>query len=202
MTVGACKDSKVNASGNVQAASTLGVTGNTTLSGTANNLGTVTAMVLPTPSATAIYPEGHLLQCKGSNSDGDWGPIGHNNEFHLDNIDVSITTVGLNSNFMISGRFNAVCSNASTFGMGIGFKYYTSSTETLIVSAHEHENYDSHAVGHYMVAHHQNFLTALNVAIGTVVVFRAYGKFNNSNGQKSTGGNRLGQQLTVMELQS
>ena len=41
---------------------TLGVTGNTTLSGSANNLGTVATMVLPTASATAVYPVGHVVQ--------------------------------------------------------------------------------------------------------------------------------------------
>ena len=47
---------------------TVGATGtttfaeNTTLSGTANNLGTVATMVLPTASATAVYPVGHVVQ--------------------------------------------------------------------------------------------------------------------------------------------
>ena len=196
-----------NQAGNVAAitvedSGAIAIAGNATFSGTANNLGTVATMTLPTPSATAVYPEGHILQVKGTNSHGAWGPIGHNNEFHLTNIDVSITTVGLNSNFMIWGRFNADDTNSSLFGMGIGFRYYIGSTETNIVTAHEHEQYEANTVDSYDVASHQNFLTSLNTGIGTVVVFRAYGQFNNSNGQSSLNAGGLGQQLTVMEVQS
>jgi len=187
---------------------TVGATGtttfaeNATLSGTANALGTVTTMTLPTPSASAIYPEGHVLQVQGTNSNASWGPISHSNEWHISSIDVSITTLGTNSNFWVTGRFNCDNSTATTFGCGIGFKYYIAPTETNIMLAHQHEQYNETAIDMYMVAAHQNFLTSLNVAIGTVVVFRAYGKFNNSNGTSSLGTGRLGQQLTVMEVQS
>jgi hypothetical protein len=56
-----------NQAGNVDAitvedSGAIAVAGNTTLSGTANNLGTVASMVLPQASATAVYPAGHIIQ--------------------------------------------------------------------------------------------------------------------------------------------
>ena len=57
----------VNASGNVQAATTLGVTGNATLSGTANALGTVTAGTLNSTIATSGF---HKIEVHKSSYDG------------------------------------------------------------------------------------------------------------------------------------
>ena len=45
--------------------------GNVTMSGTANNLGTVATMTLPTPSATAVYPANTIIQyIEAANSSG------------------------------------------------------------------------------------------------------------------------------------
>ena len=41
---------------------TISTTGNTTLAGTANNLGTVATMTLPVASATAVYPTGTVIK--------------------------------------------------------------------------------------------------------------------------------------------
>ena len=50
--------------------------GNTTLLGTANNLGTVATMVLPTASATAVYPVGHIVQTTTRFRDSTFSSLG------------------------------------------------------------------------------------------------------------------------------
>ncbi len=175
------------------------VTGGAGLSGM-TSLGTVTTGTL---GSGVTFPAGHVLQVKGTNANASWGAIGHSSEFHLSDMDVSITTVGLNSDFWILGRFNSFNANGGAFGVGLGFKHYIGSTETTIISPHLHEMYAGGTTGHYFIAHQQNFLTSLNTAIGTVIVFRAYGRFNNANGNHSIDQtDNQGQQLTVMEIQS
>ena len=102
---------------------TLGVTGNTTLSGTANNLGTVTAGTFPEASATALYPTGSVLQCKGVSSNTNWGTNSTSSETYLSQLDCAITTRGLNSNFYLTARFPTDNSASASFGVGLGFRY-------------------------------------------------------------------------------
>jgi len=145
-------------------------------------------------------PSGSVLQVKGTNSNGAWGPISHGNEFLLPNQNVTITTKGLNSNYFISGRFNATNTANTTFGIGIGFRYLIGSTETNIVTAHMHENYHAATNNMYKVAHQQNYFS-ITAAIGTSITFRSYGRVNDSNATNAlqTG---LGQQTTIMEIKS
>ena len=182
---------------------TLGVTGNTTLSGTANNLGTVTAGSIAggTITSATTFPAGHILQVKGTNANGNWGPISHANEFHLPNQDVTITTKGLNSNYFIVGRFNCDDTNSSTFGCGMSFGHLIGSTLTMLFTAHAHENYTTYAGDKYMVASHQHYFS-ITTAIGTSITFKSYGRFSGSNGSHANNTGCMGQSTSIMEIQS
>ena len=169
-------------------------------------LGTVTSgaigsAVTGTIGTGVTFPAGHILQVKGTNSNGTWGSISHSNEFHLPNQDVTITTKGLNSNYFIIGRYNCDDTNSSTCGVGMSFRYLIGSTETSLFTAHPHEIYSATAVDKYMVAHTQHYFS-IATAIGTSITFKSYGRASNSNLQSALSAGCMGQATTVMEIQS
>ena len=96
---------------------TVGTTGNTTLAGTANNLGTATAGTL---SSGITYPTGHILQTKGSNNY-------HAQTFDTDQdvvIEISLSNV-LASSHVAIWTTCTICNSASSSGSnGEGFEGY------------------------------------------------------------------------------
>jgi hypothetical protein len=183
---------------NVTGVLPVGVTGGSGLTA----LGTVTAGTFPAASATALYPTGSILQCKGASSNTNWGTNSTTNETHYSQIDVAITTRGLNSNFYLTARFPTDNSSSTTYGVGLGFRVHNGSAETQIVDCHQHEDYSAANENMYMVARNELFVTTINEAIGTALTFRVYVQFNNGNGAFSGDTGQLGQTHTVMEVQS
>ena len=116
----------------VAAAGTTTFAENATLSGTANNLGTVATMTLPTASATAVYPVGHVVQTKTGvyasqtqmNYDTDtWNSAG---------LTVTIDPIYANSKILVSWTCNLfVNSDASNYGVGLRIGRTGPSTATV-----------------------------------------------------------------------
>ena len=183
----------------VDDAGAIAIAGNTTLSGTANDLGTSTA---GTFTSGIAFPSGHVLQVQGTHNDYNWGSIGHSSAFHMTWLDVVLTTRGTNSNFYVIGRFNADDTNSATFGMGIGFRYQpTGGSQVTISAPHPHELYIVHTGDKYMYNMHHIYESGASIAKGVEVTFQAYGAFNNSNGQKSNS-SQHGSSQTIMEIQA
>jgi hypothetical protein len=79
--------------------------GNTTLSGTANNLGTVTTGTFPAPSATALYPAGHVLQVVSYFTDTQSNFNSSTSDQVVNGMSKVITPKGANSKFLVTVRW-------------------------------------------------------------------------------------------------
>ena len=101
---------------------TLGVTGNITLSGSANNLGNVATMILPTPSATALYPTGHVLQVVRYYTTAQSTLTKSGSDQLVNGMTKDITPKGANSDFLIHVRWAGEGQGAwdTTFNIEMG----------------------------------------------------------------------------------
>jgi hypothetical protein len=88
----------------VSTAGNLTAAGNTTLSGTANNLGTVTAGTFPVPSATALYPTGHVLQVVSYYTTAQGSITYTTSDQVVNGMTKDITPKGANSKFLVAVR--------------------------------------------------------------------------------------------------
>ena len=86
------------------AALTIGTDGNTTLSGTGNNLGTVTAGTFPVPSATALYPAGHVLQVVSYYTEAQSSLTISDSDQVVNGMTKVVTPKGVNSKFLVAVR--------------------------------------------------------------------------------------------------
>jgi|TARA_B110001454_G_scaffold215720_1_gene237681 hypothetical protein len=200
-----------NQAGNV-AAITVEDSGNITLAGTSNNLGTVTSGTLShgtslqgyvdASNSGVAFPSGHVLQVQGTHNDYNWGSWAHSTETVCSWVNVVLTTRGTNSNFWVTGRINADNTNTGAFGMGIGFRYQpTGGSEVIICNAHEHEMYCGPAGDYYLFNMQQIYEQDATIVKGTEVTFKIYMEFNNSNGTWASQ-SQHGSSHTVMEVQA
>ena len=95
----------ISTGGGVTAAGTLAVTGNTTLAGTANALGTVASGTFPAPSATALYPAGHILQVVGYLTNSQNSQTISTTDVVVNGITKDVTPKGANSTFLVEVRW-------------------------------------------------------------------------------------------------
>jgi hypothetical protein len=113
---------------------TVGATGtttfaeNATLSGTANNLGTVATMTLPTASATALYPVGHIVQTStlnkaSTNTNLGTGTVGWTSTV----VTHAITPIYSNSAIVVHANFIGHISDASG-DSGYNFRWLRAAT--------------------------------------------------------------------------
>ena len=110
------------------AANTIDASGNTTLAGTANNLGTVATMTLPTASATAVYPVGHVVQTTTSLSSNTETTINSSNNTWVSTVVTgSITPIFANSSIIIHGNWTSEL-NDSSGDIGLGFRFWRSAS--------------------------------------------------------------------------
>jgi hypothetical protein len=148
-------------------------------------------------------PVGSVIQSKFINSNYSWGSVGHASVWALTWLDITLTTKAANSSFLIMAQYSADDTNSSNFGVGIGSQYSTNggSSWNDLISAAAHEDYNSVGSDKYKVARHSTMFT-LSLPIGTTVIFRVTGRFNNNNGQQflGNGGTYYAQRHTVLEI--
>jgi len=172
---------------------TVGTTGNTTLAGTANNLGTI--------SSATTFPAGHVLQVKGTHNDYNWGSLGNNTNTHCSWVDVVLTTKGANSNFLVMPKMNATDTSNTAFGWGLGCRYQpTGGSQVTLTGAHQHEHYHSTSGDKYYVTN-TSFVFDLSIAINTELTFQLYFNFNDGGAYHMIS-SQHGSSQSVMEIKT
>ena len=125
------KGSGGNSAVTVAAAGTTTFAENATLSGTANNLGTVATMTLPTASATAVYPAGHVVQTTGVTALASQTytelSAPSSNAWTSTVVVAKITPIYSNSAIIINAQFGVQCGD-STSDFGYALKWVKTSS--------------------------------------------------------------------------
>jgi hypothetical protein len=126
-------------------------------------------------------PSGSNLQIAFNNSNNNWGTIGNNSVADLSQADVTITTRGNNSKFIVHQQVSTNDTNSTNFGTGVGLKIIVNSVTTELLQPAKHEDYTSGGYDTYKVARNTTEYE-LNYPKGTAITFRMTTRFNNSNG--------------------
>ena len=187
---------------------TVGTTGtttfaeNATFSGTANNLGTVTAMTLPTASATAVYPAGHVVQTTarvgGAGSDTvTSSPT--NGTWYATVVAGSITPIYSNSSIIVNAKWVTRITE-NTGDNGYGFRFYKSATGITDGYRDGVANWDGvgsvHSAYYRDPLQHTTYVDAYNISwiddtsevAGTAVTYTLYHSTYNVDTAIASGG--------------
>lgn len=130
---------------------------------------------------------GSCLQIQFANSNVDWGSQGSQAVMERGEVDITLTTRGDNSKFIVYGQISTDNVSSATYGVGVGVRLSVNNGAfTDLILPALHEVYSGGAYDMYRVARHVTEFP-LSYPKETILKFRLTARFNNSNGYRFLG---------------